>query len=978
MGKIVFLWFIVLSYAWRSVFPAEGLTCWVCENQSTNEECQLNGRIQRCQSNQQACQNELRRDSNGMRITKRCKQALACDNNYIQNPRAAWQPAQCNWKTPSSVCRCCCSTDLCNAPELGCTEVRDFVQCDPMPAPRFGRVSCDEDGMKIGAKCKFACRKGFQMSGNERSECVKNDGTLSARFDKPPPVCEPLICRPPQRAPTNGLVTCSDGNSVGSVCKFACAEGFYMTGNDTRTCMKGKRNRWDNNRPSCNPFLCNPPHTDPLNGAVVCSKGNALDSKCQFTCKGGYFLNGSPLSTCGYDVTHGKNANWDYLAPTCDKISCPPLFDLLNGDIRCSDSNDEGSICRFFCIDGYALDGASTATCLDEIKNDDQGEWSAPLPNCLKITCLPRHIAPINGNMECSDDNSGGSVCRFSCHVGYQVNGSPRSVCRDDGDGDASGAWTQPRATCLKIRCRPSHDHPTNGGVTCTDSNKIESVCRFTCNEGYSLIGSPDSHCEDDFDDDSEGRWSSLAPTCRRIICSPPHRDPEHGSVFCNDGNNEGSVCSFSCIVGYRLEGRITSTCQNDEDGNPGGEWSHPAPVCARIVCDPPFTAIENGDFECTLENYVGSSCSFVCKDDTFELVGFENSVCIDDGDNLGTWSSPAPTCAKKRCNDTLKAPENGFIVCDDERTIESQCKYSCEPLYEMVGLASTTCVESLGTVIWENETPPTCRLKKCQSQDLPHGEVTCEGDGTQVDNKCSFQCLDEFDLYPPDVTDNVCLNDTTWNVPRPCCARSCPPYAVMDFVIVMDSSSSIGDKNWAIMKNFVRNILQSFEVSLEYARLAVFRYNRIVDVETEIVFNDFASDREGFLRAFDEIPYDGRGTNTGRALKHARDVIFTQENGDRPGIRDVLLVITDGKSQDDVDDVSEDLREHGVLTYALGVVPLRGTLNEEQLLQISGSRDNMMIAERGFEQLTEEFSISLSGQICGDPCANDKRAEYN
>lgn len=43
-------------------------------------------------------------------------------------------------------------------------------------------------------------------------------------------------------------------------------------------------------------------------------------------------------------------------------------------------------------------------------------------------------------------------------------------------------------------------------------------------------------------------------------------------------------------------------------------------------------------------------------------------------------------------------------------------------------------------------------------------------------------------------------------------------------------------------------------------ANLGVFRYNRVVDSKTEIKLKDYADDKDGLLKAFDNIPYDGSG----------------------------------------------------------------------------------------------------------------------
>lgn len=60
-----------------------GRACYSCNGASTNEECNSQP-VQICPMDADACENEVR-ENNGMKqIFKRCKQSLACENNFIQ------------------------------------------------------------------------------------------------------------------------------------------------------------------------------------------------------------------------------------------------------------------------------------------------------------------------------------------------------------------------------------------------------------------------------------------------------------------------------------------------------------------------------------------------------------------------------------------------------------------------------------------------------------------------------------------------------------------------------------------------------------------------------------------------------------------------------------------------------------------------------------------------------------------------------
>ena len=48
---------------------------------------------------------------------------------------------------------------------------------------------------------------------------------------------------------------------------------------------------------------------------------------------------------------------------------------------------------------------------------------------------------------------------------------------------------------------------------------------------------------------------------------------------MCSDGNNFGSVCNFTCSVGFGIVGSSSSTCGGDGSSTTGS-FDNPAPTC--------------------------------------------------------------------------------------------------------------------------------------------------------------------------------------------------------------------------------------------------------------------------------------------------------------------------------------------------------------------------------------------------------------
>lgn len=88
-----------------------------------------------------------------------------------------------------------------------------------------------------------------------------------------------------------------------------------------------------------------------------------------------------------------------------------------------------------------------------------------------------------------------------------------------------------------------------------------------------------------------------------------------------------------------------------------------------------------------------------------------------------------------------------------------------------------------------------------------------------------------------------------------------------------------------------------------------------------EVFLNTF-TDKAELLDFIKILPYTGGGTKTGAALEFTQQKVFVREKGSRKelGVQQVAVVITDGKSQDDVADPAAGLRRTGVTVYAVGV----------------------------------------------------------
>lgn len=152
------------------------------------------------------------------------------------------------------------------------------------------------------------------------------------------------------------------------------------------------------------------------------------------------------------------------------------------------------------------------------------------------------------------------------------------------------------------------------------------------------------------------------------------------------------------------------------------------------------------------------------------------------------------------------------------------------------------------------------------------------------------------------------------------------------DLVFILDTSSSVGKENFEKIRQWVANLVESFDVGAEKTRVAVVRYSD--RPTTEFNLGRYKT-LEEVKRAAGNIRYLGGNTKTGDAISFTTNNIFTERAGTRPaskGIQKVAILLTDGRSQDFVLEPSIAAAGAGIRLFAVGI----GEALREELEEIA------------------------------------------
>ncbi|XP_075172350.1 LOW QUALITY PROTEIN: matrilin-2 [Anomaloglossus baeobatrachus] len=182
-----------------------------------------------------------------------------------------------------------------------------------------------------------------------------------------------------------------------------------------------------------------------------------------------------------------------------------------------------------------------------------------------------------------------------------------------------------------------------------------------------------------------------------------------------------------------------------------------------------------------------------------------------------------------------------------------------------------------------------------------------------------------------------------------------------LDLVFIIDSSRSVRPYDFEKVKEFLITVLKFLDIGQDTTRVGLLQYGSTVKNEFSLKTYKKKSDIE---RAVKRMMHLATGTMTGLALQYAMNIAFSETEGARPVdmyVPRIAMIVTDGRPQDPVSEISAKARNSGILIFAIGV----GRVDMQTLKSIgSEPHDEHVFLVANFSQI-ETLTSVFQNKLC-------------
>ena len=139
------------------------------------------------------------------------------------------------------------------------------------------------------------------------------------------------------------------------------------------------------------------------------------------------------------------------------------------------------------------------------------------------------------------------------------------------------------------------------------------------------------------------------------------------------------------------------------------------------------------------------------------------------------------------------------------------------------------------------------------------------------------------------------------------------------DIVFVLDTSGSVDDGEWSKMLDFTKGLINELVIGSTAIRVGIVQYSNTY--KEELMLKDGIT-MQAIVTSLDKIRRLKKGTNTAAAIDITRTSMFTTGNGNRASVKDIAIVVTDGKSSSKSATITaaNSARSAGIIMYSVGI----------------------------------------------------------
>ncbi|XP_045435257.1 collagen alpha-5(VI) chain isoform X2 [Pipistrellus kuhlii] len=187
------------------------------------------------------------------------------------------------------------------------------------------------------------------------------------------------------------------------------------------------------------------------------------------------------------------------------------------------------------------------------------------------------------------------------------------------------------------------------------------------------------------------------------------------------------------------------------------------------------------------------------------------------------------------------------------------------------------------------------------------------------------------------------------------------------DFYFLIDGSGSIGDHDFVQIKKFMLGVIDMFSIGPDKVRVGTVQFSDKKRMEFDI---DTYTNEVDLRQAVLNIQQLGGRTCTGEALNFTLPIIRKGRKQRSSEVPCHLIVLTDGRSSDDVLVPANIIRAEQVTIYAVGI----GAVNKTELLQIAEKEERVSIGQN-FDSL-KNIKNEVVRSICMEKGCENMKAD--